>query len=283
MKRLIVTADDFGLTGSVNRGIIKAYKEGIVTYLNLIPTGEAFEEAVGLLRENGIEEVGAHLALTETYPAADPERIRSLVGKDGRFCAHNPELFFKLAFKKIDRSQIYTELRAQLAAITGQGVRVTCLSGHEHVHMMPGVLEVFLRLAGENSIRSIRYPGGERPSGIIGPSGLYKAAVLRVFSGAMARAADGAGLGRTGGFAGFYDSGKLDESALLRIIDSVGEGTTELVCHPGFLGPEILDRYRFHIRCEEELYGLTGRRARAALERNNISLATFGAIQAPGA
>ena len=68
MKCLIVTADDFGLSKSINEGIVKAYKDGIVTSISLIPTGEAFHDAVALARDLKLEDIGAHLSLTETGP-----------------------------------------------------------------------------------------------------------------------------------------------------------------------------------------------------------------------
>ena len=83
MKRLIVTADDFGMTKRINEGIVKAHREGIVTFLNFLPSGEAFDDAARIAKELNLKEIGAHLALTETIPVTAPEKIQNLVAKDG--------------------------------------------------------------------------------------------------------------------------------------------------------------------------------------------------------
>ncbi len=96
MKRLIVTADDFGMTKRINEGIAKARRDGIVTFLNYLPSGEAFDDAARMAKELALSEIGAHLALTETIPVTAPEKIRSLVTKDGWF--HKDHNIFFLKF-----------------------------------------------------------------------------------------------------------------------------------------------------------------------------------------
>src|SRR3989338_4936855 len=114
MKYLIVSADDFGLTKSINEGIVKAYKEGIVTSLNLLPTGEAFEDALNLAKGLKLEDIGAHISLTETGPLTDPGLIPSLVTRGGRFYKNHNEFFLKFFLGAIDRDQVYVELKNQL-------------------------------------------------------------------------------------------------------------------------------------------------------------------------
>ncbi|MDD5137175.1 MAG: ChbG/HpnK family deacetylase, partial [Candidatus Omnitrophica bacterium] len=83
MKYLIVSADDLGLSESISRGIIKGYEDGIVTSLNVIPSGKAFYSAASALKSLKPEEIGAHLALTETSPVTTGEKIPTLVTPEG--------------------------------------------------------------------------------------------------------------------------------------------------------------------------------------------------------
>src|SRR3990167_2854307 len=137
MKQLIVTADDFGLTKSINEGIVKAYKEGIVTFLSLMPTGEAFSDALKLAEELKLKEIGAHLSLTETKPLSDPSTIPSLVAKNNKFYKNHNEFFIKFLLKTIKHDHVYIELKKQLDELKKRGIKITNLSSHEHIHMLP--------------------------------------------------------------------------------------------------------------------------------------------------
>lgn len=275
MRRLVVSADDFGLTKSVNEGIVRAFREGIVTNINMIPAGEAFRDAARLAREMGLDEAGAHLALTEVPPVSDPDRIPTIVYSDGRFHRHYGTLFLDLLSKRVDPGQVYAELKAQLLRAVNTGIRITSLSSHEHVHMMPALLGVFVKLALEHNITFIRCLHKEN---MIPPRTVWKS-VKNLAAASLAnnaeRALKAAGLRHTDHFMGLLDSGNLGEEALLKLIGSVREGSTELVTHPGFVGPEVVDKYRFHLNCEEELYALTGKRVRRALENRGIRLVKY--------
>ena len=276
MKYLIVSADDFGLTKSVNEGIAKARREGIVTSVNLFPSGEAFDDALRLAKELGLKEAGAHLALTETIPVTDPSRIPTLVATDGRFYGGRNQFLLRFILGMVDHDHIYTELKAQMDAVIGAGITITDLSSHEHIHMVPGILDVFVKLAKEYDIPAIRYPHKDISARPFGPDGLYKSFVLAFFEGGMARVLNQSSIRSPDHFRGFLDSANITEEALLGILDSLEEGTTELVCHPGFLGPEVLDRYTFHANCETELFALTSRRVRKRMEDRGIQLMTYG-------
>lgn len=283
MKQLIITADDFGLLDSINEGIVKAFREGIVSYVSLIPTGQAFDQAVKLARSSGMTEAGAHLALTETRPVSRPSDVPALVGKDGGFHRHNPDLFLRFFSGRIPRIQIYTELKNQLELLKGTGINITSISAHEHVHMMPSLLGIFIELAMEFDIPCIRYPRSEKLHTPITPKKLYKKALLSALGPAMAGPIKRSGLKYTDHFAGFLDSGAMRADTVEKIVSTLEEGSTELVCHPGFVGPEVLDRCIFFLDCETELAALTSRQAKDLFEDRSVELATFGSVFCAGA
>lgn len=270
-----MSADDLGLTKSVNEGIVRAHKEGIVTSFNLVPSGEAFEDAVGLLKSIKIEEAGAHLALTETASLSDPAGISTLIAKDGRFPAGRNDFFIKLFRRQVDLDQIYAELNSQLDRVEKTGIRVTNLSGHEHIHMLPQLLSIFVRLAKEHKIPSIRCLRQEKLIPPLSLKKIYKSLVVMFFEKEMRRMMDDSVVLYTDNFAGFLDSGSLKEDILVEMLKSLKEGVTELVCHPGFLGPEVVDRYRFHLDCEQELFSLTSPRVIKAVKDNKIQLISY--------
>lgn len=278
MKRLIVSADDFGLTKSISEGTVRACKDGIVTSINLLPTGRAFEESLYLLKELKLDGIGAHLALTETSPITDRAKISSLVTKKGSFRANYVSFFADLFLGRISMDSIYLELRSQLDRLKRVGLPINSINSHEHIHMMPSILKVFIDLAKEYGIPFIRYPHGDK---LVRPYRLkkfFKLAVSAYFGHITGRTVRESGLYTTDNFLGIADSGNLTEDVLVRLIKNMPEGTTELVCHPGFLSPEVLERCIFQLNCEAELASLTSLRVKKVIEDGGIKLVTIGEI-----
>lgn len=268
MKYLIVTADDLGLAKSINEGISKAYSEGIVRSVSVIPSGEAFDDAILTMKNLRLKEIGAHLSLTETKP---------LLGSSRYYKDHN-KLFMDLSFNRVDLDAVYKELKSQLQLLKNAGFRITHINSHEHIHMIPRILDIFISLAKEFGVPAIRYPRHDRPSKLFAISDIYKKVVLSYFSGATKDIFKNSGLLYTDSFLGLLDAGRLKENMLIDMIKNIKDGTTELVCHPGFLSPRVLDGYRWHIGAEEELFALTGERIKKEIKDNDIQLATYGEL-----
>ena len=275
MKYLIVSADDLGLAESINRGILKGYEEGIVTSLNVIPTGKAFFDAMSSLKLLKPKEISAHLALTETSPVAGADKVPTLVAQDGDFHKSYPGFIPRFLFGKMDSNEIYLELRSQLERLKKAGIPITSLSSHQHIHMLPGILEIFIRLAKEYKIPSIRYLHNDRFFYPFNVKKVFKKIILKYFDGKTNRALDKASVRYTDNFLGFMDSGNIREELLIRMLKGLPDGTTELVAHPGFISAEVLDRCMFHRHCETDLAALTSRRVRKVINDNGIKLISF--------
>ena len=265
MKYLIITADDLGLTKSINEGIARAYQDGIVKSISAIPTGEAFEDALKVMKDLKLEEIGAHLSLTETKP---------LLASSKFYKDHN-RLFFELSLGRISADCIYSELKAQLDLLRSSGIRITHINSHEHIHMIPEVLAIFVKLAKEYGIPAIRYPGGDRPPMIFSPSEIYRYLIISYFAKKTKNIVIDSGLLYTDFFFGLLDGGRLNEESVVEILNNLKHGVTELVCHPGFLSPEVLDHYSWHRGAERELFVLTDKKTRKAVESNGIKLITY--------
>jgi len=275
MKCLIVSADDFGFSKGINRGIIKGFKDGIVTSIHLMPAASEFEDALEEANHAGIREMGAHLCLTGAVPVTNLEKISTLVANNARFHEKYGGVVSGLFFRKINLREVRLELKSQLERIKNSGIKITSLSSHEHVHMLPDILSIFVDLAKEYKIPAMRYPREHKLSGSITINKLYRICVLACFEKKMGAVLSKSGIAYTDNFLGLLDSGNLDEETLMRLLGALGQGCTELVTHPGFLTPEVTRDSSLHINCEKELTALTSDRVKKLISDLNIKLVTF--------
>lgn len=233
-SRLIVNADDFGITAAVNRGIVAAHDRGIVTSTSIMATGLAFDHAVELARSCPRLAVGVHLVLTEHRPLVGATAAASLVDDDGRFPAHVSRLLRKQLRGRVSLADVRRELEAQIVRVRDAGIAISHLDGHQHVHVLPGIAAVVAELAGRHGIGAVRYPA-ERLRGYMLRSFKHarrvaEQAALRLYCATSPLKH----LRRSDDFVGFYFGGRLDEANLATVLAHVGSGrTVELMCHPG--------------------------------------------------
>jgi len=258
IKRLVVNADDFGFTRDVNRGILEAHQQGILTATTLMATGQAFDDAVRLAQENPSLDIGCHLVLVGSPPL--PQTVAQLV----RAVA-------------LGRVRIYDELAAQVRRIVDAGLQPTHLDTHKHTHLLPPVLEAVARISEEFRIPWVRRPFDFPLSG----SGVSwkKRAVSRAFGvarGRFARVLASHGCRSTDHFAGFQITGHYDARELEALIRALPGGTTEFMCHPGFCTDELRSATtRLKESREQELEALTAPGVRAALEECAVELVSY--------
>ena len=148
---LIVNVDEFGLTEGINEGIIQAHKYGIVTDTTMLPNMWAFDDAVELAREHDDLAVGVHLNLTYGGPILPPERVPSLVNKNGQFYRRAPFLR-RLVLGKIDLAEVAAEFRAQVQKVKKAGIEPSHLDSHESIYMHPAIFHILLPLAREHQL-----------------------------------------------------------------------------------------------------------------------------------
>lgn len=146
LTKLIVNADDFGFTDSVSRGIIEAYKDGIVTSTTLMASLPTAKNAAMLALENPGLAVGIHFVLTSGYPVS--AGVSSLVNLDGRFPKHE-EFETKTG---INADEVEKEFRAQLERFLSFGLTPSHFDSHHHVHLTDTVRPVVEKLAKEHNV-----------------------------------------------------------------------------------------------------------------------------------
>ena len=255
MKHLIVNADDFGFTRDVNAGIIHAHREGILTAATLMANGKAFDDAVRLAQQTPTLDVGCHLALVQGYSLLTRRPLP----------AKPVDLLVALAKREID---VEAELRSQIRKIIGAGLHPTHLDAHKHTHIVPGVFRTVVRLAHEFGIPYVRLPlDATLPFGEV-PCRYLRRYYQRFIEGYKVRITDH--------FVGFRLTGRLNEESLGQALRSIQPGSTELMCHPGFLGAELrASATRLKESRLRELEALTSPRIRKLMDEQAISLTNY--------
>jgi predicted glycoside hydrolase/deacetylase ChbG (UPF0249 family) len=137
--RLVVNADDFGLSSAISRGILRAHREGIVTSTSLLGNCTDLDGARALLAEAPNLGVGVHLALVEGGPVSDPARVPSLLTPSGRFRSRGAEFIAAWTKRQIDAGDVEREFEAQVARVREAGIRVDHLDTHHHLGFLPVV------------------------------------------------------------------------------------------------------------------------------------------------
>ena len=157
--RLILNADDFGLTAGINRAIAELHSAGVLTSATLMATGPAFEDAVAVARAHPSLGVGCHIVLTDGTPVSPPESIPSLLGPDGK--SFRPSLFdfLQALFRgHIQQDEVAREALAQIEKLQRAGIAVTHIDTHKHTHLFPTIARPLLEVAERTYIRAIRNP-----------------------------------------------------------------------------------------------------------------------------
>ena len=249
MKRLIVNADDFGLTQGVNRAIVACHERGIVSSATLMATGACFDEAVALAAAMPRLSVGCHIVLVDGEPLLPANEVRSLLAPGtNRFYHSIAEVLQAVARGKFKADEVEAEAGAQFSRLRDSHVEISHFDAHKHTHMFPSILKPLLRAASAHKIGTVRNPF-EAP-GVVGLREAFKnrtlllrkaeTMVLRaLLRGRWLKAVRAAKFQTTDGSLGVASTGTLDIARLRAMLRQLPQGTWELVCHPGYNDREL--------------------------------------------
>ncbi len=236
MKKLIVNADDFGRHLSINAAVSRAFTEGFLRSATVMPGGSAFDDAIAIARKYPGLGLGVHLTLVGEVPVLPADQIPSLVNDRGRLHDDYGAFMKKYFTGQIRLEEVRRELTAQMAKVKQTGVKLTHVDSHQHMHVLPGILEIAIRLAKDNGISAMRIPqiplgftGGYScsPGQLIGRAGLLTLAVL------ARKKARAAGLRLPDHFSGIVAGECVDEACMGKILQQLQPGVTEIMLHPG--------------------------------------------------
>jgi len=283
VRRLIVNADDFGLTPGVNRAILEAHRGGIVTSATLMAGGAAFDDAVRLVDAAPHVGVGCHVVLVDGSPTLHPSQISTLTSGFDR-AQFEPSLisFATRAMRgRIAAGHIESEAAAQIRKLQSAGVQVSHVDTHKHTHVLPQILLPLLRAAKACGVKAIRNPFGRIAFSLVAHHpNLWKRyaqiKLLNALSGNFRRMVNEEGLATTDGSLGVVATGALDDRLLRFVLEHVPEGTWELVTHPGYNDADLQKvRTRLQESREKELAILRSPESRNLLVQGGIQLISY--------
>jgi chitin disaccharide deacetylase len=237
VKRLIVTADDFGMSLAVNEAVGNAHRQGILSAASLMVAGDAAADAIARARRLPNLGVGLHLVLVDGKPFLPPEQLPDLVDRTGRLPNALATLGTRLYVSAAARYQAEIETRAQLAAFRDTGLPLDHVNAHHHFHFHPAVRDILIRLAPEFGIRAVRIPrepawrtwraGGDRAA-----ARAINKAMLGRFAARLKAGLDRAGIARNDWQLGLSDTGAMDADRMKKLLMRLPDGVTELYSHP---------------------------------------------------
>jgi len=241
VRRLIVNADDFGLTSGVNQAVVELFRARALTSATLMATAEQLNEAVTLAKQSPSLGVGCHVILVDGTPALPPSEIPSLIDPSSQNgTTFRPKLstfVTDLLLGRISDTEIQAEATAQMKKLQQAGIQVTHVDTHKHTHTFPRVLRPLLQAALACGIKAIRNPfepnWSLNATANAGRVRKMQVRLLRSQSAAFSEEVTKAGLRTTDGAIGVLATGTLDALTIRNLLSAMPDGTWELVCHPG--------------------------------------------------
>jgi chitin disaccharide deacetylase len=280
-KRLIVNADDLGLSHGITDGILQSYQQGIVTSASLMVNQPATDYAIARLRDAPNLDVGIHLNLCQGKPVSPPERIPSLVGKDGKFLPPR-EISRKLLNWQASPKEIAVEFCAQIDCMLSYGLTPSHADSHHRFHIYPTAASVFSKVVRSRGISRVRGATKETwpHSGVADAhaGGLSRRVVVNVYNHFLKRVlfyklkSPDAGVSLHPRFRG---KPKECADAWCFALENMPVGTYEIWCHPGFRQKNFSETDGLCEQRELEAAMLTDRRLFEVIDRTGIELIDF--------
>jgi chitin disaccharide deacetylase len=277
-RKVVINADDFGLSEGVNRAVLKAHKEGVLTSATLMAAMPAAQEAIEIAKQNSSLGVGVHLNLTEGKPLIAGS---CLAGSDEGFAYSPGKLSLKSLLSKSVRKSIEAELEAQINWVIERGVTPTHLDSHKHVHCFPMIFSIVCRLAQRFGIGAIRWPNEavtvtKTPWPIPSEGGREKSQTVRMM--AKINAFQNKRFFKTQAFFGVAHTGKIDENFLKAVTLYNTAQTAEIMTHPGYADGLDPSKTKLLKQREAELEALCSEKAKKYFKDEKIELITYGQI-----
>ncbi|HEV2578086.1 MAG TPA: ChbG/HpnK family deacetylase [Acidobacteriaceae bacterium] len=287
LVRLIINADDFGLTRGVNRAIAELHDAGAVTSATLMASGAAFDDAVNLALARPSLGIGCHIVLVDGIPVSDPATIPTLLGPDRRtFRTSLADFALGVLRGAITQADIQREALAQIQKLQRAGLKLTHADTHKHTHLLSRVSQPIIRALEQSGVRSIRNPFEPRWAASIGGS-TRRSLFVRAFQPGRRRFEASLPIASlqiltTRGTIGISATGHLNSTTLNQLLERTPDGTWELVCHPGY-NDHDLDAISTRLRTEREtelnaLFAAFAKSSSNTLHPSGLQLIHYGEL-----
>jgi len=272
VKRLVVTADDFGASHEVNEAVEQAHREGILTAASLMVAGDAAADAVARARTLPRLGVGLHVVLVDGRPILPPEQLPALVDGDGGFRTDMVRAGVTIFASPAARRQLHAEIEAQFAAFAATGLPLDHVNAHKHFHLHPTIAAAILTIGRSYGMKAIRAP--------IEPEAVLRqidgtdvgAGIERIWAKLVRRRMRGAGVAVPDQVFGLAWSGAMTASRVQGLLQHLPDGLTEIYTHPATgLYAGSAPGYDY----AGELAALTDGLAKALISREGITVGSF--------
>jgi len=268
VRRLIVNADDFGLSASVNTAVVRAHREGILTTASLMVNEAGFAEAVELARQNPRLGVGLHLTLLHGHAALPPGQIPGLVNGRGEFSNSPVGVGLAYFFRPALREQLRAEIRAQLDKFHATGLKLDHVNGHLHLHLHPAVFKILMAEASRAGITHLRLTRDclSRSRRMTRGRWFYRishAAIFELLSRRARKVLAEKKIRHAQITFGLLQDSLVAEAYILKLLPDLPDGDSELYAHPS------MDRFR------HEFDALTSLPVRDQVQKLGIQLIRY--------
>ena len=271
-----MNADDFGRHELINRAVERAFNAGCLKSATLMAGGIAFDDAVKLAKKIPNLGVGIHFTLANGNPILPPNEIPSLVTSEGIFHGDYIKFLKRYLSGKISLSEVRSELAAQLEKILNTGLPLTHVDSHQHLHHIPGIIEIVLELAAAKNISAMRVANTKLFDGELDSFGKFIGRLgLSSLAKFAAHLAHKKNFATPEHFAGIVAGESVNENFMLKLIENLREDTTEVMLHPGTDNKILQDFCQWEHDFEEELAAVTSPKVLNALAEKNISAINF--------
>ncbi|HEY1868172.1 MAG TPA: hopanoid biosynthesis-associated protein HpnK, partial [Candidatus Cybelea sp.] len=268
LKRVILTADDFGIAPEVNEAVERAHRDGVLRAASLMVGAPASADAIARARALPSLAVGLHVVLVHGRPVLPAERVPDLVDKNGNFDTDLVRAGIRFFFRSGIRAQLAAEIRAQFERFAQTGLALDHADAQSHMHVHPTVFGLIVRIGREYGLRAVRIPRepGGRTKSIAPWLALMRAQAAR------------AGLLCNDFAFGVTEAGGLTEERVLEILHELPDGTTEIFFHPAtapFAGADLgTDNFAW----SAELAALQSAAVRSTIAQCGIESVTYGEL-----
>jgi len=268
LRRLIVNADDFGRSPSINLAVIRAHQEGVLTSASLMVNEPACAEAVALAKKNPKLGMGLHLTLLLGHSALPPEKIPGLVNERGEFSNNPVGVGFRYFFNRSLREQLRAEIHAQFDRFRATGLPLDHVNGHLHLHLHPVVFRILMEDADKLGIRHLRLTRDcfARSRRMTRGRWFYRVAHAVIHEGLSRRAREPLrqrGIKHAQITFGLLLDSRVDEKYVLKLLPELPPGDSELYSHPS------LDKFK------HEFDALVSPRVKEQIKKLGIELIRY--------
>lgn len=276
LRYIIINADDFGRHAEINRAVEEGLVHGCLRSATVMPGGAAFAGAIDIARRHEELGLGVHFTLVDSHPILPPEEIPSLVGSEGDFLPDHTALLKRYLKGGVNLEEVRRELAAQLQKIEVTGIPISHVDSHQHMHTLPGIIDIVLDLAARAGIRAVRTPRTPLFAGAFGGLGqLVGRLGLSTLARLAACKAHRRGLLTPDNFAGIVAGEAVSEGELLHLIAHLPQGTTEVMMHPGMKNDVLQEDSGWQHDFEAELAAILSPRVGEALRKAEVEPVNF--------